>query len=167
MAKARGKPKPGKPGVNRKTKESRPPRGRFFSFIASPVIRRLTLGVAVICLLYFWGAVIWEGLLTLFGAGLVILAIALGLIVWMIWLGKFYVMKDRWNGIIGGISLALAIWGILSFFTLGGTFGQRIIGTSGIIGALRVAGLIFIGIIFIIPQKCWAIVKRGWRAFVK
>jgi hypothetical protein len=152
----------------RKAKESRPAWKRFFGFIASPVVRRLILIVVIVVLLY----VLWDDILKLFGYGLIIIAIALGSLVWVAWRRQFSVVKQRWNWILGGISLALAVWGILAFFqgegilkdaTLGGSIGQSIIGASKAVGGLRVAGLALLGIIFIIPWKAWSAVKSGWR----
>jgi S-DNA-T family DNA segregation ATPase FtsK/SpoIIIE len=136
------------------------------------VVRRLILIVVIVILLY----VLWEGILTLFGYGLIIIAIALGSLVWVAWRRQFSVVKQRWNWVLGGISLAFAVWGILSFFpgegilrqaTLGGRFGQSIIGASNIVGGLRVAGLVLLGIIFIIPRQCWDAAKNVWRLLTK
>jgi S-DNA-T family DNA segregation ATPase FtsK/SpoIIIE len=116
--------------------------------------------------------VVWDGMLRLFGYGLIIMAIALGLLIWMAWRRQFSIMRNRWNWILGGISLAFAVWGILSFFpgegilreaTLGGTFGQGIIGDSNVAGGFGVVGLVLLGIIFIIPGKSWSAAKNGWR----
>jgi S-DNA-T family DNA segregation ATPase FtsK/SpoIIIE len=118
--------------------------------------------------------VLWEGILTLFGYGLIIIAIALGSLVWVAWRRPRLVgvVKHRWNWVLGGISLAFAVWGILAFFpgegilreaTLGGTFGQSIIGDSNVMGGLGVAGLVLLGIIFIIPRKSWNAAKNSWR----
>jgi S-DNA-T family DNA segregation ATPase FtsK/SpoIIIE len=106
---------------------------------------------------------LWGNILTLFGYGLIIMAIALGLLVWMAWRRRFSVVKQRWNWVLGGISLALAVWGILSLFALGGRLGQSIAGASETVGGFRVAGLVLLGIIFIIPGKSWSAVKDGWR----
>jgi S-DNA-T family DNA segregation ATPase FtsK/SpoIIIE len=117
-------------------------------------------------------------MLTLFGYGLIIIAIAVGSLVWVAWRRPRLVgvVKHRWNWILGGISLAFAVWGILSFFpgegilrqaTLGGTFGQSIIGASNSTGGLRVAGLVLLGIIFIIPRKSWSAAKNSWRLLTK
>ncbi|MGB5925462.1 MAG: hypothetical protein WBH01_05135, partial [Dehalococcoidia bacterium] len=125
MSKVRSRSKSG-----RKANESRPAWKRFLGFMASPVVRRLILIVVITVLLY----ALWGRLLTLFGYGLIIIAIALGLLVWMAWRRQFSVVKQRWNWILGGISLAFAVWGILSFSTLGGTFGQGIIGASNVAG---------------------------------
>jgi S-DNA-T family DNA segregation ATPase FtsK/SpoIIIE len=158
--------------TGRKAKESRPLWKRFFGFIASPVGRRLILIVVIVVLLY----VVWEGMLRLFGYGLIIIAIALGLLIWVAWRRQFSIVKNRWNWILGGISLAFAVWGILSFFpgegilreaTLGGTFGQGIIGDSNVAGGFGVAGLILLGIIFIIPQRSWSVAKNGWRLLAR
>jgi S-DNA-T family DNA segregation ATPase FtsK/SpoIIIE len=165
VAKARSRSNP-----RRKAKESRPAWKRFFGFIASPVVRRLILIVVIVVLLY----VLWEGILTLFGYGLIIIAIALGSLVWVAWRRPRLVgvVKHRWNWVLGGISLAFAVWGILAFFpgegilreaTLGGTFGQSIIGDSNVMGGLGVAGLVLLGIIFIIPRKSWSAAKNSWR----
>jgi len=116
--------------------------------------------------------VLWEGMLRLFGYGLVIIAIALGMLIWAAWRRQFSIVKNRWNWILGGISLAFAVWGILSFFsgegvlreaTLGGTFGQGIIGDSSVVGGFRITGLVILGIIFILPEKSWSAAKNGWR----
>ena len=168
MSKAKSGSKSG-----RKGKESRPAWKRFFSFIASPVVRRLILIVVVVVLLY----TLWGSILALFGYGLVIIAIALGSLVWMAWRRRFSVVKHRWNWVLGGISLALAVWGILAFFpgkgiledaTLGGRIGQSIIMHSpDIVGGLLVAGLVLLGIVLITPRQCWKAAKNGWRLLTK
>jgi len=163
VAKAKSRSNPG-----RKAKGSRPAWKRFFGFLASPVGRRLIVIVVIVVLLY----VLWEDILTLFGYGLIIIAIALGSLVWVAWRRRFSLVKYRWNWVLGGISLAFAVWGILAFFpgegilrqaTLGGTFGQSIIGDSNVGGGLGVAGLVLLGIIFIIPRKSWSAAKNSWR----
>jgi S-DNA-T family DNA segregation ATPase FtsK/SpoIIIE len=137
------------------------------------VVHRFILIVVIVVLLY----VLWEGMLTLFGYGLIIIAIALGSLVWAAWRRQFSVVKQRWNWVLGGITLAFAVWGILSFFpgegilkdaTLGGKFGQIIIiGASNIVRGLWVAGLVLLGIIFIIPRKFWSAAKNSWRLLTK
>lgn len=167
MAKARSRSKP-----RQKAKESQPAWKRFCSFIASPVVRRLSLIVVIAVLLY----VLWEGMLILFGYGLIIIAIALGSLIWVAWRRQFSVVKHRWNWVLGGVSLALAVWGILAFFpgegilrqaTLGGSFGQSIIGASNIVGGLRVVGLVLLGIIFVVPRESWSAAKNSWRLLTR
>lgn len=141
------------------------------SFIASPVGRRLISIAVIVVLLY----ALWERVLSLFGYGLVIVGIALGFVVWAAWRRRFSVVKQRWNWVLGSISLALAVWGILAFFhgkgvledaTLGGSIGQRLIGDSKVLGGFRVAGLVLLGTAFIIPRRCWQVVKKGWGLLV-
>jgi S-DNA-T family DNA segregation ATPase FtsK/SpoIIIE len=157
---------------SRQAKESRPAGKRFFDFIASPMVRRFILIVVIVVLLY----VLWEGVLSLFGYGLIILAIALGSLVWVAWRRQLSVLKHRWNWVLGGVSLAFAVWGILAFFpgegilreaSLGGTFGQRIIGASNSVGGLRVAGLVILGVIFIIPRRSWNAARNSWLFLTK
>jgi DNA segregation ATPase FtsK/SpoIIIE, S-DNA-T family len=111
--------------------------------------------------------VLWDDILKLFGYGLIIIAIALGSLVWVAWRRQFPVVKQRWNWILGGISLACAVWGILALFTQGGSIGQSIIGASKTVGGLRVAGFVILGIIFIIPGQCWNAAKNVWRLLTK
>jgi S-DNA-T family DNA segregation ATPase FtsK/SpoIIIE len=115
-------------------------------------------------------------MLRLFGYGLIIIAIAVGSLIWVAWRRQFSVVKNRWNWVLGGISLAFAVWGIISFFpgegilreaTLGGTFGKSIIGDSNAVGGLGVAGLVLLGIVFIIPLKSWSAAKNGWRLLTR
>ncbi len=172
-----------------KRPKGHPPWKRFFSFIASPVIRRLIL-IAVIAgalyhfssQLFSWTTAAWENIFISLGFGLVLVAIALGVIIWVIWRGQFSASLRRWNWFVGGILLALAVWGILSLFypqggilaraSLGGWFGrsikEAIIGTSGIVaidtaGGLRLAGIVILGIIFIAPRKSWHAVSVPFR----
>ncbi|MBN2187400.1 MAG: DNA translocase FtsK [Dehalococcoidia bacterium] len=164
----RGNPKP-----KRKANSRRAERKGFFNLIVSPVVRRLILIIVIACVLFLWGPVIWKNMLTLFGLGLAIIAAALGVIIWIVWRG-FPALKRRWNCFVGGAILALGLWGVLSFFsagegilsqaTLGGEIGQRIAGSSNIIGGLRVAGLILLGIIFIAPRKIWHAVAKTARS---
>lgn len=158
MSKARSRAK-----TRRKAEESRPAWKRFFSFIASPLVRRLILIVVIVVLLYM----LWADIFELLGYGLIIIAIALGSLVWMVWRRQFSVVKQRWNWVLGGISLAFAVWGILAFFALGGRFGQSIIGASNTVGGFRVAGLVLLGIIFIIPRQSWSAAKKSWRFLTK
>lgn len=173
MPKADRKPK-------RKASKNRT-KNNLFSFVASPIVRRIILVIVIVVLLYLFGAKIWEDALSLFGVGLLILAAALGVITWIVWKGHFSALVKHWNWFIGGTALALALWGIFSFFspgkgilaqmTLGGRVGQNIIGAPNIIGGLRVAGLTLLGIIFIAPHRCWHAVKRAfsvsWRLLTR
>jgi DNA segregation ATPase FtsK/SpoIIIE, S-DNA-T family len=160
-----------------------------------PFLRRAALVVVIIGLLYyfrlhlaFWATTAWKDILTSFGFGLIIIAAALGVAIWVIWRRRFSASARRWNWFVGGILLALAVWGGLSFFspqggilrhaTLGGWFGQSIregiTGTTGTIdvtGSLRLAGLVILGIIFIAPHRSWQVASvpfiSSWRLLAK
>lgn len=163
----------------RKRTESQPKWGAF--------LRRFILIIVIVGLLYWFisrlidfGVAAWQGSLELFGAGLGILAAALGVLIWLIWRG-FSILRRRWNWFMGGAVLALALWGVLSFFspgegilsqaTLGGGFGQRITGVPNVIGGLRVAGLILLASAIIAPRKSWrglrSVVSHGWQFLAK
>ena len=58
----------------------------------------------------------------------------------------------HWNKWLGSIALLLAVWGILSIFSLGGSIGFSLIGyPSPTTGMLRIMGLLLAAIIFIAP----------------
>jgi len=107
---------------------------------------------------------------SLLGYGLVLIAIALGLLVWVVWNQRFSVLKRRWNWVLGGISLFFAVWGMLALSLLGGRFGQSIIGGPGAtdaFGGLVVAGLVLAGVIFVIPRQFVTAIRNGWRLLRK
>ncbi len=141
-------------------------------FITSPLLRRIVLIVVVVGLLYVFmppltalGVQAWRNLLEMFGVGLGILVTALGLLVWQVWRVDFFTFIRRGHRYLGGAILALALWGVLAFFhpdagilqhaTLGGEFGQGIIGDVAVVGVLRIAGLILLGIVLIAPRWTW------------
>ena len=159
-----------KPRAKQRSSKSTTLWRRFLSFLAIPLVRRLVLIAVVIGLLYLWGAVIWEAMLSLFGYGLIIIAIAVGVIIWVVWRGRFSSVAKHWNWAVGGISLALAVWGILSFFaapegplstaTLGGQFGQSI-------GGFRVALFVLLGVVFLAPRKTLYYLKSAWHSIAR
>ena len=184
MPRPRRKPRS---GAKRRQAKGTPRRSPLLAFLASPVLRRVLLVFAIVGLLYFFasplvemGAAAWGGSLEWCGAGLIILAVALGVLIWVVWRG-FSVLIRRWNWFLGGALLALALWGALSFFsprgsilwevTLGGRFGQSIAGAADLVGGLRVAGLALLGLIFVTPHKFWrslgAALRGGRRAVVR
>jgi len=138
-----------------------------------------------------WATRAGKSILELFGIGPVILFVALAVIIfvivkrgffvsiknWVIARRRFFALAKKWNWFLGGISLAFAVWGILAFFapgegpfseaTLGGRIGQSIIGASNSVGGLRVAGLVLLGIIFVIPRKFWSAAKNSWRLLTR
>ncbi|MCX6009732.1 MAG: DNA translocase FtsK [Chloroflexi bacterium] len=124
-----------------------------------------------------WVVNTWEGLLELFGIGLVLTAVFLGVVIWIIVSGRFSLFTKYWKWWFGGIPLALAAWGISAFFspgsgivsqaTLGGKIGKSIITDSYATGALRLAGLIFLGILFIVPRWTWHLITNIFKGIGK
>jgi S-DNA-T family DNA segregation ATPase FtsK/SpoIIIE len=159
-----------------------------------PVLRLLLAVVIVGLIVWFWphisnwatntwgnvtGWIVdtWEGLLGLFGLGLILTAVFLGILIWMIASGRFWLFTRYWKWWLGGIPLAFAAWGILAFFspgsgvlnqaTLGGSIGKSIITDSYAIGALRLAGLIFLGILIIVPRWTGRVIANIFNGIFK
>ena len=164
--KANIKRKPGRqPKLERKSRWS-----QFFHFIALPPVRRLILLVVIVALIFWqwstltsWAASVRDSTLELFGWGLVLIAIALITIMGLIWRRQLSALAHRWklyqwNQWLGGVAFILAVWGILAFFRLGGSFGQIIIGYPGFLGALRLLGLVVVGIILVAPAASFRFV---------
>ena len=146
--------------------------GRLFRFLVSPWVRRLIFVGAIVAILFWqwsaltsWVASIREATLDLFGWGLILIAIALVVIVGMIWRRQLSALAHRWklyqwNKWLSAIAFILAIWAILAFFNLGGSFGLAIIGQDIVdypvwASLLRLAGLVLIGIILVAPVACY------------
>jgi S-DNA-T family DNA segregation ATPase FtsK/SpoIIIE len=120
-----------------------------------------------------WAVNTWEALLGIFGVGLLFIAVFLGVVLFIIISGRFSLFTKYWKWWLGGIPLAFAVWGILAFFspgsgvasqaTLGGEVGKGIIGDSYGSGALRIAGLIFLGILFLAPRQVWRAIKAIFK----
>lgn len=140
-------------------------------------IARILLVIAIIsivaCLVYWFRnaiAATFLHIISTFGLGLIIIAIAIGVTIQMIRRKHLIDLLKQWNCFLGGIIVALAIWGALSLFafsrgilsrvTLGGTFGQMILGSPDIFGGIRLAGLVILGLIFIMPQQVRSILKK-------
>ncbi len=147
----RAKGSGGKPGVK---PERRSLLGRLFHLLVSPLVRRLILLVIIVAVL-FWQ---WEGLVGVFGWGLVLIAIAVIIIIGLIWRRQLSAWAHRWklhqwHNWLGAIAFTLAVWGILAIFDLGGSFGLRIIDDDqGLIGILRILGLVILGVILVAPR---------------
>ena len=139
-------------------------------------IARILLIMVLVCAIA--GPVYWfrttiadaaASILSLFGFGLLLIAIAIGITVHLIRHNRFSQLLKQWNCFVGGALLALVAWGALSFFsfnrgilsrvTLGGTFGQTIIGSPDLVGGIRLAGLVLLGIILITPRRAWSTIK--------
>jgi hypothetical protein len=88
--------------------------------------------------------------------GIIFIALAILALMFLILRGKTRSVFRNWNKLLGGIALGFAAWGILAFSSptenLGGTFGLGIIGARDFLGALRIFGLLIIGIILFLPK---------------
>jgi S-DNA-T family DNA segregation ATPase FtsK/SpoIIIE len=144
---------------------------RFFRFIWLPPVRRLILAVIIVGLAFWywtmittWAAGIWGDATGLFGWGLAFMVLALGTLVGIIWGQRVLSFIYHWNQWLGGITFIFVVWGIMSFWGLGGSFGRGIIGTSPVLGALRLLGLAILGFILIAPGVSWRLLARflGW-----
>jgi S-DNA-T family DNA segregation ATPase FtsK/SpoIIIE len=128
-------------------------------------------------LITYWVTSIWKGLLWLFGIGLALTAAFLGIIIWIIVSGRFSLFTRYWKWWLGGIPLALAAWGLSAFFTpgsgiaseatLGGKIGKSIISDSYATGALRLVGLIFLGLLIIVPRWTWRLITNIFKGIGK
>ncbi len=150
--------------------------------VYAPLLRILALALAVALVIYFWSDIkdwavaIWRAMVTasialweytwgLFGIGLFIVIVATAAILAVVVSGKFLLFTKYWRWWLGGIPLAVAIWGIASFFTpgngivssvtLGGKIGKGIIGSSGAAAALRISGLLLLSVLFLAPRWIW------------
>ena len=127
----------------------------LFRILWFPLVRYLILT------LIFLGIINWQWpniervalwIAELFGWGLALVAIALTILIIFICLRRlssFFYHANRW---LGGIALMLAAWGILAFYGTGGFFGDEIIGRPDLLGGLRVAGLVFVGLVLLFPR---------------
>jgi S-DNA-T family DNA segregation ATPase FtsK/SpoIIIE len=126
----------------------------------------LVMAVAVAAILFgprlvALGADVWEQLLLSFGLGIILLAVAIGALIKLIWSG-FGPLRTHWNVFLGAVLVGMGVWGLLALVkpagtvfwtvTLGGKVGQVILGTSEVGGVIRVSALLLVGLVFIAPQ---------------
>ncbi len=165
-----------KPAAQKKT-------GKGKKNITGPIVRLVLVIIAAGLIYWFWPEIsnwvisTWESAIGLLGIGLAFIVIALGVIIWIIWQGKFSIIYKHWNVWLGSIAFAFAAWGLAAFFspgsgivrqtTLGGTFGQSIISNSTTIGILKLIGLIILGIIFVVPKFVWRLLTNTAQATKK
>jgi S-DNA-T family DNA segregation ATPase FtsK/SpoIIIE len=147
--------------AKKKANASHKPRGRsgwreFWHFIWLPPLRLLIL-LAIIGGVVWWR---WDNITSLFDWGLVFLVIAFGALVVVVWRRKLLSAIRHWNQWLGGVAFIFTAWGILAFFGLGGSFGQGLIGSASFVGALRLVGLVILGIILVAPGICWRLIVR-------
>ena len=98
------------------------------------------------------------------GWGLVLIVLALFIISVVILrqqISEFLYRFRHWNRWLSGAAFFAAIWGIIALFGMdSGSVGQSIIGSANFVGALRVTGLIVLGIVLAAP-------RASFRATVK
>jgi DNA segregation ATPase FtsK/SpoIIIE, S-DNA-T family len=140
--------------------------------IASILLVIIILSIIAVSAYWFRDSIAGTALniIRIFGFGLIIIAIAIVITIQMIRRKHLIELFKQWNYYLGGILLVLAIWGALSLFafnrgilsrvTLGGTFGQMILGSPDVIGGIRIVAIAMLAIIFIIPRRVWSILKK-------
>jgi DNA segregation ATPase FtsK/SpoIIIE, S-DNA-T family len=140
--------------------------------IASILLVIIILSIIAVSAYWFRDSIAGTALniIRIFGFGLIIIAIAIVITIQMIRRKHLIELFKQWNYYLGGILLVLAIWGALSLFafnrgilsrvTLGGTFGQIILGSPDVIGGIRLVAIAMLAIIFIIPRRVWSILKK-------
>jgi len=151
--------------------------GRLIRFLVSPLVRRLVLLAAVVAILFWqwaavtsWVAGVWSSALELFGWGLVLIAVAILIIIGLVWRRQLSTLAHRWklhqwNKWLGAVAFTLTIWGTLALFNLGGSFGLAIIGQDIVdypvwASLLRLLGLVIQGVILVAPVACLHLVTR-------
>ena len=124
----------------------------------------LLLMAAAVTLVLWQVAVVWRNL----GFGLTVAAPGVAIL-----LAAFRLysrpMAKRWSTWIGMTAAVFLAWGILAFFngssgplvdtSLGGRFGDRIIGDRDILGVLRLVGVALVATAFIGPKPSWRTTK--------
>jgi len=157
--------------------------GRLFRFLVSPWVWRFIFVAAIVAILFWqwdnlvaWAGGVAEGTVGLFGWGLILVAIAIIAAAGVIWRQRLSALARRWklyqwNKWLGAIAFILAIWAVLAFFNLGGSFGLAITGQDIVdypvwASLLRLVGLALIGIILVAPRACYrlAVSFISWLA---
>ena len=166
----------------KETAIGRPSRtGRFL--FSRPVMLLLLLIIAVVLLFTFRSQVVsglstaWDTVFDALGYGVILIAVVVVLLlVWIIWrrqITEFLqrgnrslrsissaLALHRWNRWLGVIAFCVAIFGLLAFFDLGGGFGLAVIGATDTLGALRLAGIVLVGVVLVSPRGSWRLVSR-------
>ncbi len=150
--------------ASRGRSETGPPRRGVPLKVVGRLLLVIAVGAAAVMfgpLLASVGAGLWQQLLSLFGLGLILLAVAIGILIWLIWSG-FGPLAQRWNVFLGAALAGIALWGFLGLLrpaggifwtvTLGGQVGQAIAGPPGVWGAVRLSALFVLGLILVAPQ---------------
>jgi S-DNA-T family DNA segregation ATPase FtsK/SpoIIIE len=100
------------------------------------------------------------GVVDIFGWGLVLTGIAVVALVILAIRHRLSALWYGWRYWLGAASLLAALWGFLGFLRLGGEIGTNIIGHRDFPGALRVLGVVVLGIVLIAPGASWRLTNR-------
>ncbi len=159
-------------GGKSREKPRKPLWSGLFHFLLSPLVRRLTLLLIFVALLFWgwsaltsWATNIGDTAVGLFGWGLALVVIAVLVIAGMLWQRQLSTFVQRWklyqwNRWLGTVAFAVAIWGILALFNQGGSIGLAIIGQDIVdyplwASLLRLLGFVVVGIILVAPRACF------------
>ena len=126
--------------------------------------RSIVVLLIVVLLFWYWSTLAsWAASIRdLLGWGLLFIAMAVGVLVWLVRRRKLSLLIHNWNQWLAGIALILAAWGILALINqnLGGTVGSAIIGNPDLMGALRILGLLILSVVLVAPGTCYRLVTR-------
>ena len=111
-----------------------------------------------------------DGMIATFGIGLIMLVLAFFIFLYMLWWRRFNILWRYWRWCLAIAVLAIWTFGFLAFFkthqgilhdhTLGGKWGQRVIGDQDIWGGLRLAGILLVAFLIIDYRKTLSLLKR-------
>lgn len=127
--------------------------------------------------------VLWNSLLEALGLGVLLLPVVIVGLTMMYWMQRLGILWDRWNFWLGSLVFVAALLGFLAFFkpanmgmenpwvgtraslsdaTLGGSWGEAIIGGRNLadslhtaFGVFRIVGLIILGAALVAPHWVW------------
>ena len=148
---------------------------RFLGFLLR-ILRRLftppglyfTLLAAVAGVVYWqwanitaWVRSVVDNTVSLFGWGLTILFLSLLTIVVLAVRRRLSALWYGWRYWLSIVAFLAAIWGTLAFWNLGGDVGKGIIGGRDFLGGLRVAGIMVVGIVLLIPGASWRLTSKA------
>ena len=133
-------------------------RSKLLRFVILPV-------VALAVVLWFWEEIsswfagIAFGTATVLGWGALFIIIALAILVVLLALQKQSSLIHHWNRWLGVVVFMFAVWAIMAWQRVGGSFGFSLIGGYNVVGVFRVAGLIIAGFILFAPRASWRVAK--------
>jgi S-DNA-T family DNA segregation ATPase FtsK/SpoIIIE len=127
--------------------------------------------------------VLWNSLLEALGLGVLLLPVVIVGLTMLYWMQRLGILWERWNFWLGSLVFAAALLGFLAFFkpanmgmenpwvgtraslsdaTLGGSWGEAIIGGRNLadslhtaFGVFRIVGLIILGAALVAPHWVW------------